>query len=372
MKTTLLVPLALLTRSAAIPTRKGERKWRRGIEYYRQHEKVEHAKHLRRRIKWIGALGMLAKGGEHYDDEEEEAYDLAAYDVTAAATYEDERRLAVNASMSGLCPPEDVVTCVDGFATSAGNVTYAEGNVTCQVACDGECCVGVNEVDSSINSCTGFNGKVCKSGDIPSCSDNRTSGDDLGKACYRANIDEVVNGCNGREACASAGSNGDLGRVVNGCHGGDQSCFAAAAFGYIEEIVDSCTGKGACASAAVGGDIGYIKQGCQGVEACTLAAFQLLGILYACNNISACYQLANGDNGFDSIDSAVVSCCNGASECTGRVVQASGLPDQCGTSSPTSSPTTEVRILSHALYIICFTSNVSYQSLTIDLFIFRP
>jgi hypothetical protein len=100
MKTTLLVPLALLTRSAAIPTRKGERKWRRGIEYYRQHEKVEHAKHLRRRIKWIGALGMLAKGGEHYE-EEEEAYDPAAYGMEAAS-YEDDRRLAM---ASDSCPP---------------------------------------------------------------------------------------------------------------------------------------------------------------------------------------------------------------------------------------------------------------------------
>ena len=81
------------------------------------------------------------------------------------------------------------------------------GNVTCQEACAGGCCLG-NDMLSGfgpINSCTGFNGKVCKSGDIPSCSDNRTSGDYLGRACFYASITEVVNGCKGRQACAYAG-----------------------------------------------------------------------------------------------------------------------------------------------------------------------
>ena len=378
MKTTILVPLALLTCSAAIPTRKGERKWRRGIEHYRQHEKVEHAKHLRRRIQWIGALGVLAKGGENYDDDEE-AYDPAAYGMEAAS-YEDERRLAVDAGMSGYCPLEDVVTCVDGFASSVGNVTYDEGTKTCQVACGGECCVGVNEADSSINSCTGFNGKVCKSGDIPSCSDNRTSGVRLGKACYNANITEVINGCNGLSACEYAGYKGDVGRVVNACYGGDYSCYYAAYDGgYIKEIVDSCIGKQACRNTASNGGnissitngscdgddscflagqegfIGYINHGCRGYKACFSAAFDnsIGGISYACNNNDACSRLAQikPRGSYASVNSAVVSCCNEVYECRGSIVDAKpGLPDQCGTSSPTSSPTTEVRILSHAFY----------------------
>ena len=46
------------------------------------------------------------------------------------------------ASVSGLCPSKDVVTCVDGYATSVGSVTYDAGTVTCQDACDRGCCLG--------------------------------------------------------------------------------------------------------------------------------------------------------------------------------------------------------------------------------------
>ena len=104
--------------------------------------------------------------------------------------------------------------------------------------------------------------KVCKSGDIPSCSDNRTEGRFLGKACYRATITEVVNGCNDGNACEGAGRDGDLRRVVNGCHGGLFSCTnAASEGGYIKEIVDSCIGQSVCGSAARGGNIGSITNG---------------------------------------------------------------------------------------------------------------
>ena len=269
------------------------------------------------------------------------------------------------------------MTCNNGFASSVGSVTYVEGTKTCQQACEGSCCVGDDTYRGDpINSCTGFNGKVCKSGDIPSCSDNRTSGEYLGKACYNANITEVVNRCIGLGACASAGYNGDLGRVVNRCHGGDSSCYGAAYNGgYIKEIVDSCIGGDACNQAARDGFIGYINHGCRGVKACQLAAYYLSidGISYVCNNIQACEDLANGYFGYDSIDSAVVLCCNGASECTGEIVDASGLPNQCGTSSPTSSPTTEVRMLSHALYTMLYIQfTISISNHHTYLFIFRP
>ena len=298
---------------------------------------------------------------------------------------EEKRRLA---GMSGSCPPGDVFTCVGGFATMVGgNATV--GTPTCQQACDGGCCLGngTGLVRFSggpfsglpVNSCAGFNGKVCKSGDIPSCSDNSTSGFAPGKACYYANITEVVNGCNGYGACSFAGFNGgDIRRVVNGCIGYD-SCFGAAGEGgYIKEIVDSCIGIGACRSTANGGNIGYINHGCQGLEACQHAAFyrSIGGISYACNNDRACDGLAYGLNrfnagsNFDSVNSAVVSCCNSDSECTGSIINASGLPDQCGTLSPTSSPTTaEVRML-----LILYALRPIYQSLThhIFLFIFYP
>ena len=183
---------------------------------------------------------------------------------------------------------------------------------------------------------------------------------------------------NGKAACYFAGYNGgDLGRVVNGCYGGDLSCsFAAIDGGYIGEIVDSCIGKRACEFAAgFGGNIGYINHGCRGVEACTKAAYErnIDGISYACNNIEACENLANGYDGYASVNSAVVSCCNEASECTGDIIYEFGLPDQCGTSSPTSSPTTEVRILSHALYNMLYIQFIiSISNHHIFLFIFRP
>ena len=285
------------------------------------------------------------------------------------------------------------MTCVGGFTTSVGG-----NNVTCQEACDGGCCLGNGTASNGgspnyaagdlINSCTLFNGMVCKSGAIQSCSDNSTSGRFLGRACYRANITEVVNGCNGIYACNEAGLNGDLGRVVNSCIGyescsgaaysggyikeivdsciGKEACeFAAGGGGYIKEIVDSCVGVESCKFAAYyyyeGGNIGYINHGCRGVKACYGAAYyyrSIDGISYACNNISACEYLAYGDEGikgngpYNSVNSAVVSCCNGASECTGSIVNASGLPVTCEgiSASPTSSPTTEVRMLSHALY----------------------
>ena len=117
MKSVAFVPVVLLTCSAS-PTRKGGRKW------HRKPENLEDAKKLRRRFMKItdaNDIGLLAKGGGYYD-KKEEAHDPAAYDVTAAALYEDKRQLAVNAGMSGSCPPEDVVTCVDGFASSVGTI----------------------------------------------------------------------------------------------------------------------------------------------------------------------------------------------------------------------------------------------------------
>ena len=107
------------------------------------------------KIPDVKDVGLLTKGGGYYD-EKEEAYDPAAYDVTAAAALYENRH---QAGALDSCPTEDVVTCVDGFATMVGNYNYDESGVTCQQACatgGGECCVGVNDADSSINSCTAF------------------------------------------------------------------------------------------------------------------------------------------------------------------------------------------------------------------------
>ena len=124
-----------------------------------------------------------------------------------------------------------------------------------------------------------------------------------------------------------------------------------------------------CQRAAYSGFIGYINHGCRGVDSCPIAAYNrsIGGISYACNNYKSCFYLASNycGIGYSSVNSAVVSCCNDDSECTGSIVDVStgsivdvsglpsGLPVTCEgiVASPTSSPTTaEVRILFHALY----------------------
>ena len=183
MKTTIVVPLALLTCSVALPPKRGERRWKREFEHYRQHAKEEHAKKIHRPIKWYekkSALGRLMGDG-YFDYGKEEPYDPAAYGY-AGSDSEGDRHLAA-AGQGGVCPTE-FVTCENGYATFVGNVTVGP-NVTCQDACDEECCVGnatgTGPFGYQKNSCTGFTGMVCKDG--KSCSDNRISGPFLGRAC---------------------------------------------------------------------------------------------------------------------------------------------------------------------------------------------
>ena len=59
-----------------------------------------------------------------------------------------------------------------------GDATVGTVTVTCQEACEDDCCVG--DDGRGGNSCKGFNGKDCKDG--VSCSDTRTTGSLLGSA----------------------------------------------------------------------------------------------------------------------------------------------------------------------------------------------
>jgi hypothetical protein len=130
----------------------------------------------------------------------------------------------------------------------------------------------------------------------------------------------------------------------------------------VEDISNDCRLLSifcACSSAGrVGGFIGYINHGCRGVDSCRPAARSrsIDGISYECNNIEACENLANGYDGYASVNLAVVSCCNEVSECTGSEIPDGILPDQCGTSSPTS----KVRILSHALYDMHYVQFINF------------
>jgi len=129
------------------------------------------------------------------------------------------------------CPGESVV-CVDGMMA---------GDVTCQVACAGECCIGEYSFFTGAGPCTGFNGTLCKDIDTPPCSGRR--------ACTNANIDLVVQGCNAYGACQNA----NIRSVDQGCN--DQfACFSAD----IDTVVQGCNGDNACRNA----NIESVDQGC--------------------------------------------------------------------------------------------------------------
>ena len=98
------------------------------------------------------------------------------------------------------CPPSDIVDCVGGMS----------GGVTCQAACDGNCCFGPNNNDA----CAGFTGQVCK--DKKSC---------IGlDACKDADIGLVVGGCTGKGSCEIAYIKHG---VIRGCIGGYYACKSA-------------------------------------------------------------------------------------------------------------------------------------------------
>jgi len=252
---------------------------------------------------------------------------------------------------------EGSVVCVDGYAD----------NETCEVACDGMCCVSEDN-----DACDDFTGEVCKDG--VSCSGDR--------ACYGAKVDMIVNGCNGTIACFSAGSGGSIGGIYNSCQGDTAACFFAGYGGSIGEIYNSCLGYNTCSAAGYGGNIsaiqnsclgykacagaasysgnignissschgnftcyyaagfggsiGNILDSCEGVNACNYAAYKgglIAGIKNACNADSACY--AAGRN--STISSEMYDCCNMGSACANITT----LPAECekpSTTAPTVAP----------------------------------
>ena len=122
------------------------------------------------------------------------------------------------------CPREDIVDCVDG-------VLKSDTSQSCVDECDGDCCVGTT---GFLDACDGFTGRVCKDG--YSCNGK--------EACKDANIDLVVGGCRGDEACEFA----DIKRgVIRGCIGEDGCKSVGGADGYVGRIKDGCVGDEACA-----------------------------------------------------------------------------------------------------------------------------
>ena len=208
------------------------------------------------------------------------------------------------------CPGESVV-CVDGMMA---------GDVTCQVACAGECCIGEYSFFTGAGPCTGFNGTLCKDIDTPPCSGRR--------ACVNANIDLVVQGCNDDFACDYA----NIGTVIQGCNA-DSACYEA----NIYAIFQGCNEDLACAYA----NIGSVSYGCDAKYACEFA--NIGSVSYACNEYLACYDARIGSvyyacNALDAcrranIPTEDVSYCERLTEET--------LPDECTTSTPGGIETPE-------------------------------
>ena len=188
------------------------------------------------------------------------------------------------------CPPSDIVDCVGGMS----------GGVTCQVACDGECCVGTT---SDPNACEGFTGQVCK--DKKSC---------IGRdACVDADIGLVVGGCTGDLSCKGAYIKHG---VIRGCIGGFEACKSAGRGGYVGRIKDGCVGDEVCEyMGSDGGFVGFVDNGCVGG---TFDGFEgtcyKLGydsrvgfIKNACKQFNACNYLAYENDGYvGSIERACI------------------------------------------------------------------
>jgi len=133
------------------------------------------------------------------------------------------------------CSGESVV-CVDGMA----------GDVSCAVACAGECCVGQY---FSYRPCDGFTGTLCKDADQPPCSGLF--------ACADADIGLVVQGCSENFACSRA----NIGSVDQGCN----------AYVACEDV-----------------NIGAVNQGCNARYACSNANVPMEVITNCCNTNYAC------------------------------------------------------------------------------------
>ena len=179
------------------------------------------------------------------------------------------------------------VDCVDGFVRGSA-IPCADANDP--NACSGNCCLGDD-------ACTRFTGVVCK--------DTSCNGD---QACEDATVPVVVNSCQGKSACKSAGYNG---------------------MGAARGMVDSCQGDGACGYLGTTGNGGGIRSSCKGNESCFLLGFiGFVGnIINSCQGNKAC-GLRSENQRYISID--IENCCNKDEECEyAKSNLPYGLPIEC-------------------------------------------
>lgn len=203
--------------------------------------------------------------------------------------------------------------CTDFIECENGN-TKDDPEISCEEACGEDCCVGEN-------ACESFTGNVCK--DAKSC---------IGiKACYNANVEEIVSGCNGESACGYAGFDGFVGSIYESCTD-FKSCFAAAYYGNITSIVNSCEENNACSYAAagykedgiIGGVIGEITDSCIGESACYRAAYndgKIESIISSCIEDDACSYAASSNGTIEVLEDSCVGyySCSSASAYDGLI-----------------------------------------------------
>ena len=220
-------------------------------------------------------------------------------------------------------------TCDLGYVNCTNGYNVEESGETCAEACrNGEdCCDG--------DACTGFTGLICKDG--YSCKGEAS--------CFYANIEVVVNGCNGYEACVFAGNGGgSIGAVRNSCIGPAACAFAARDGGNIDGIEDSCNGdEGPCGFAAAGfaeddqvvfggGTIGMIKSSCnEGDYVCFSLAYAngtVGDVVNSCEGKEACSLAASFGGSIEGIED---SCQDGEYSCS---YAAAGFADDDGTYDP--------------------------------------
>ena len=197
---------------------------------------------------------------------------------------DDHRALQLN----DYCQPTNVVSCTNGLATSiGGDTSVVTSGMTCQQACNGECCISSS---GAHDPCMGFTGSLCKDG--LSCSGGYA-------ACKNANIGMIFYGCHGNKACEvdSGHTSGYIAEVIEGCTG-DFSCKGAASNdGDIGLIEYSCNWKDSCKyTAAENGTICEIIDSCNLVDSCRYSAYgdgSIGSISYSCNQDRSCYAAAS-------------------------------------------------------------------------------
>ena len=79
----------------------------------------------------------------------------------------------------------------------------------------------------------------------------------------KGSVGDLVNSCNGVNACTQMGFSGRVGNLEDSCNE-EYACLVMGYSGSVGDLVDSCFGVGACYGIAKYGSVGDIKKSCNG------------------------------------------------------------------------------------------------------------